>query len=192
MFSELSDFDIIRRGATRSPGSWVGVVSATEPTNALVEGLSSEAEAQRSSPFQVIDVSAFEPFALGQLLQTLGNASVLLRGFDGWDPRRWRNAELNRNTWLRDGVTWFLLGPAAAAGLSIHAPNVRSLLGPYLILGPDQSVMSSENRESRLSDLREHYGKTDQEIVAAATDGALELSPHMVEWLILVDRGDLL
>jgi hypothetical protein len=193
MDSNLSDFEIIRRGATRSPASWVGVVSTIEPVDAIVDELSMEAVAQRLPVFDVIDVRDFEPFALGQELQSHGNASVLLKGFDAWEPRRWRNAELNRNTWLRDdGVTWFLLGPLATANLSIYAPNVRSLLGPYLILGPDQSVMSAENRESRLTDLREYYGKTDQDIVATAQDGTLELSPHMVEWLVLLDRGDLL
>ena len=51
--------------------------------------------------------------------------------------------------------------------------------------------MTEAECHSRLSQLRDHYGKTDAEVVAEAQSQTLEMTPHMVEWLILLDRGDL-
>jgi len=51
--------------------------------------------------------------------------------------------------------------------------------------------MTPAECEARLAQLREHYGKTDTQIMADAESPTLEMTPHMVEWLILLDRGDL-
>jgi len=192
MRSETQLFEAVRRGGNRAPGSWIAVVCATKPDEFLINEIRSEAEAQFSPKFRVIDIRAIEPFHIAQEMSRLDDAWVLLYGFDHWTPQRWHAAELNRNSCLReDGSTWFLLGPAAVSNIGLHAPNVKSLIGPYLVLGADQSHMTPAECEARLAQLREHYGKTDTQIMADAESQTLKMTPHMIEWLILLDRGDL-
>jgi hypothetical protein len=188
MPSDLALFEAVRRGGLRPDGSWTGILSPAQPQ---IEELLDEALAQGLPPFQVLDASELEPFPLAKRLRDLDPEPVLLHGLEHWPAERWRAAELNRNAWLREAPLWLLLGPEAAAAIARHAPNVRSLIGPYLVLRPDAAGMEPEERQSRLAQLREHYGKTDAEIIEAKIAGTLELSPHMVEWLILLDRGDL-
>ena len=51
--------------------------------------------------------------------------------------------------------------------------------------------MTEAECHSRLAQLRDHYGKTDAQILAEVESHTLEMTPHMVEWLVLMDRGDL-
>lgn len=183
---------IVRQAGLRADGGWIAIIMPTEPSAERIEALREEAEIQSVAVPAVIDVGDLEPFALGQLIQGRGDAALLLTGFDAWRPSRWRAADLNRNTWLRGGgVTWMVLGPKGASGLAANAPNLRSVLGSFLVLGPDGDEMGPEEVARRLQDLREFYGKRDQDVVQGATEGTLEMSPHMVEWLILLGRGDL-
>ena len=192
MRSETQLFEAVRRGGNRAPGSWIAVVSATEPDESLINEIRSEAEAQFRLQFRVIDLRAIEPFQLARELSRFYDDWVLLYGFDHWPPQRWHAAELNRNSWLREGgSTWFLLGPTAVSNIGLYAPNVRSLIGPYLVISPDDTQMTEAECHSRLAQLRDHYGKTDVQIVAEAQSQTLEMTPHMVEWLVLMDRGDL-
>ena len=115
MRSETQLFEAVRRGGNRAPGSWIAVVSATEPDESLINEIRPEAEAQFSPQFRVIDIQAIEPFHLAQELS---------RFYDDWPPQRWQAAELNRKSWLREGrSTWFLLGPTAVSNIGLYAPN---------------------------------------------------------------------
>lgn len=189
--SEPQLFEVVRRGGNRAPGSWIGIVSLTEPDEILINEIRSEAETQFNPRLLAIDIRETEPFALAREMNKLDNEWVLLHGFEHWTPARWHAAELNRNSWLRGGLNWFLLSPAAVSNIARYAPNVKSLIGSYLVIGPDQSQMSAEECETRLTQLREHYGMSDDQIIAAAENHELEMTPHLVEWLILSDRGDL-
>jgi hypothetical protein len=192
IFSDGTLSQIVRRAGLRASDGWIGIITPIEPDTDRVVSLREEAEIQALPVPEVITVGEMEPFALGQLIQSRGDSSLLLTGFDSWSPSRWKAADLNRNTWLRGGgVTWLVLGPTGASRMAGNAPNLRSVLGSFLVLSPNGDEMGAEEVARRLEDLRAHYNRTDAAVIQAASDGKLELSPHMVEWLILLDRGDL-
>jgi len=189
---QLAGFEAVRRGGLRAPGSWIGIATSIEPSEELAGEIISEAQVQFNRQVYAIDARAADPFKLAQDIQSRGADWLLLLGLDAWSQQNWNSSELNRNSWIReDGLTWFLLGPSATSSIARYAPNVRSLIGPYIVVGPTDLRMTSEERASRLAQLRDFYRRTDAEITAEAESHALEMSPHMVEWLILLDRGDL-
>jgi len=51
--------------------------------------------------------------------------------------------------------------------------------------------MSPEEVKRRLAELTEFYGLTHEEVIDMAHAGTLPHGAHFVEWLILLDRGDL-
>ena len=51
--------------------------------------------------------------------------------------------------------------------------------------------MTEEERQERLKELSEHFGLTAEEVVQKAEARELPHEPEFVEWLVLLDRGDL-
>ena len=52
--------------------------------------------------------------------------------------------------------------------------------------------MSPEDVEKRLVAMREHYGFSDEEVVASAIAGTIPPDPDYCEWLVLIGRSDLI
>jgi hypothetical protein len=74
-----------------------------------------------------------------------------------------------------------------------YAPNFASWLGSRifrLILGVE--LLTTEERQARLSALREWSGKSDSEVIALAELHKLPSDPEYGEWLILLEREDLI
>ena len=44
---------------------------------------------------------------------------------------------------------------------------------------------------SRIAELEKYFGMTSKEAIAHAVAGAQPASPRLAEWLVLLDRGDL-
>lgn len=53
-------------------------------------------------------------------------------------------------------------------------------------------LLTTEEVEERLQNLREHGNLTDQQVIEMAEAGALPSEPYFAEWLVLLDRGDLI
>jgi hypothetical protein len=51
--------------------------------------------------------------------------------------------------------------------------------------------MTQEERRVRLDAFSQHFALTDEEVVARAKRKSLPPDPEFVEWLILLDRADL-
>jgi hypothetical protein len=51
--------------------------------------------------------------------------------------------------------------------------------------------MTAAERRQRISSLESHFQISSAEVIARAEAGRLPTEPHFVEWLVLLDRGDL-
>ena len=51
--------------------------------------------------------------------------------------------------------------------------------------------MTAAERQQRISSLELHFHISSAEVIARAEAGNLPIEPHFVEWLVLLDRGDL-
>lgn len=51
--------------------------------------------------------------------------------------------------------------------------------------------LNPEERRQRLEALATHYGMSDEEVIERAESDRLPTDPQLVEWLVLLGRGDL-
>ncbi len=87
---------------------------------------------------------------------------------------------------LQHPVPVVLVATASAAALL--GPHLRSWIGGSIF----QLEAEVSSTEDRLADLRRAYGKTDAEVIALAESRTTPLEPHFAEWLVLLNRGDLI
>lgn len=77
--------------------------------------------------------------------------------------------------------------------LTSLAPNLASWFGANVHgYAEDRHELSEQEVADRLEQLRSWAGISDEEMVARAAAGAMELGPEHGEWLVLLGRGDLL
>ena len=186
-----SVFQTVHEAGLRPPNAWLAVVAAPPNFETALEELGLEAQAQLDQPLRVVNAADLSVDQVGDDLCKTDQDWVALVGLDDWPEERWRQADMNRNTWERSGLLILCLGPKGADALGRFAPNLRSYIGGFRVVSPEQAGMSAEEVERRLAELRAHYLFTDHAVIEKAQQGTLPPDAHFVEWLILLDRGDL-
>jgi hypothetical protein len=154
----------------------------------FVAGLS----AVLDNPVRVIDVMALSPDKLRSELNAPPSDPVLISGLDHADANFWRALDINRSALLRVGPVILWLSSAGLTGLCDYAHNLRSFVGGSIEhLDIHGDVMTANERQQRIADLESHFQITSTEVILRAESGTLPTEPHFVEWLVLLDRGDL-
>ena len=119
---------------------------------------------------------------------------LLLRDFESWLQEDWQKFDYLRSRLdqeKRGGI--LILSLEATKAMLNYAPNFASWLGSRifsLLLGVE--LLTTEERQVRLSALREWSGKSDLEVIALAEAYQLPSDPEYGEWLILLEREDLI
>lgn len=131
-----------------------------------------------------------------ELLGAIDDSSsdyLLLHNFEDWSAKEWRcwdgfRHQLDQG---KQGGTLCLTEKSLRSMLSF-APNFTSWVGNkiYWVL-LDSYLLTEEQRQSRLVSLREWSGWSDAEVIRQAESNQLSPEPEYAEWLILLDRGDL-
>ncbi len=191
-FSTEPFFDIARRLDIRGETAWLAVLSPAADSTAALDQLQTELQSILQTPARVIQLepSTFE--GLREALHQPGYDAVILSSGTGLKHERWRSLDIMRSALERKGPVILWLSAGDIANLTEHAPNIRSFVGASIFLaGPDGGIMTETERQERLKQLSEHFQLTDQEIVRRAEVGELSNEPEFVEWLVLLDRGDL-
>jgi len=118
----------------------------------------------------------------------------LLNQFESWDNNEWKifdtfRTHLDKNA--NGGLV--VLSEQSSRLMFSNAPHFVSFVGSRTYyLDKDADLLTSEECEQRLSALQEWSGQTNEEIIALAENRQLPTDPEYGEWLILLDRGDLL
>jgi hypothetical protein len=74
-----------------------------------------------------------------------------------------------------------------------NAPNFVSWLGARIYqFQKDAEMLTQTERDRRLKALQENFEMSDQDVIDLAENRQLPSDPEFGEWLILLDRGDLL
>ena len=131
------------------------------------------------------------------LINQISEASeeyLLLWKLDDWDNNEWKIFDALRSRLDKGNKGGLLIISEQANYLMLHnAPNFVSWLGARIYyLQKDAEILSDEECDHRLSALQEWANKTNEEVIILAENRQLPTDPEYGEWLILLDRGDLL
>jgi hypothetical protein len=143
-------------------------------------------------PVRVVPLKGSSFDRLREQLHQPEDDAVILFAEPGLEASEWTSLDTMRSALERTGPVVLWLAPDAVGRLTESAPNIRSFIGSSMfVAGPEPGLMTESERESRLQELRQHYQLSDQEIVRRAEAKELPPEPHLVEWLVLLGRGDL-
>ena len=125
-------------------------------------------------------------------LRNCPDGLVVCSKLNDFTPEEFSRLDSNRSQLLsRHSILW-VLSSTATARLIQSAPNLASFLGGKLFQGiSDNSQLSSDEVEARLELLRREFEKTDEQLIVEVESDSIPLEPWVVEWLILLDRSDL-
>jgi hypothetical protein len=191
-FSTQPFFEIARRLEIRGETGWLAVLCPSTDSAVALDEILIELQSVLQRPARVIQL---EPSTFEELREALHQPSddtVVLSSSTGLTPERWSSLDIMRSALERSGPVILWLATGDVANLVEHAPNIRSFIGGSIFLaGPDGGIMTEAERQERLKQLSEHFQLTDQEVVRKAEARQLSNEPEFVEWLVLLDRGDL-
>ena len=136
-------------------------------------------------------------FGARSLINQISEASeeyLLLWQLDNWDNNEWKIFDALRSRLDKGNKGGLLVISEQANYLMIHnAPSFVSWLGARIYyLQKDSEILTDEECDRRLAALQEWTGKTNEEVISLAENRQLPTDPEYGEWLILLDRGDLL
>ena len=184
-------FEIGRRLEIRESYAWFVVLRPAEEEDALANFVA-DLSAVLDQPVRVVHSfgSSFEK--LRNDLNGPAGDPVLIQDLDQADAERWRALDVNRSAWLREGAVVLWLSAAGVTNLCSYAPNIKSIVGgSFFNLGTDGRAMTGAEHDQRIADLESHFQMNSAEVIRQAESGVLPTEPHFVEWLVLLDRGDL-
>lgn len=171
---------------------WMALVARDAPLGEVFPELLEELALMLGTQPRLIEVQGNDVKELRERLHQPSDDLALLSGLDRLDKTGWQTLDLNRSALERDGPVVLLLSSTALWNLSNHAPNIKSFLGTRIFpLAPENVLMTDEERAERLDELAKHYRLSGEQVIQQAEAGELPTDPNFVEWLVLLDRGDL-
>jgi hypothetical protein len=118
---------------------------------------------------------------------------VVVSGVDGWPASEWAHLDRLCSRLAREERTALVLSSESFEHIMQKAPNFSSRLGASVVMyRPHVAELTEEERSRRLETLRAWSGLSDEVMLARAEGGTLPAEPEFAEWLVLLDRGDLL
>jgi hypothetical protein len=174
-------------------GSWSAVVCDRERLDEIRDELRDEIEfAFESSGSTVtpLDASEGADAIVRHLGQRRPNDVVLVFNTEALDAAARQKLDSARTLFEGGPRVVFVMSEPALAALARDAPHLWSWVGARVF-----SVDPKSGRldvQARLASLREGTGLTDDEVVRRAQAGELPADPVYAEWLLLLDRGDLI
>ncbi|AFY74069.1 hypothetical protein Syn7502_02045 [Synechococcus sp. PCC 7502] len=119
---------------------------------------------------------------------------ILLWQLELWQTADWKSFDALRSRLDKgDKGGLILLTEESTYSLLHNAPNFASWLGAKVFyFEKDAEILTEEEAHIRLSALQEWTGKSNDEVIKLAENLQLPHDPEYAEWLILLNRGDLL
>lgn len=121
-----------------------------------------------------------------------GDAIRIFSGLDHLSEDDWRHVDHARSRLAREGCVVLVVAEQSIQRMFRHAPNLASWIGAAVWSFDDTiPTLSAEEKEARLEALRIWSGLSDAEVIERAEQNVLPGDPEYAEWLVLLDRGDL-
>jgi hypothetical protein len=187
----ISEF-CLRAVARMGPGDWLLLVTSST----AIQPVSQQIEQELLIHDVAIVTHIHRPANADDLIEKFvaTPAGILIvSGLDHFRPQDWQSIDHLRSRLARDEAVILVVGYKAAENIVNLAPNLASwIAGSSWLLDTHAEELSTEEKEARLDALRKWANLTDVEVIQQAEDGRLPSAPEFAEWLVLLDRGDLL
>jgi hypothetical protein len=188
----LAEFAARTAAHSAISGGVSALVSDADDLAALAQDLALEIEFIAERTTVVISASDSIQTVLAAL-DAVGDAVVVMFGFAALASEDWSRIDELRNLLQPPAGLILLMAPHDLENLQDHAPNLSSWLGGRVWRHSDEIPnLTDAETQRRLSALREHFKRTDEDVLASARDGTLPADPEYAEWLILLGHGNLL
>ena len=183
-------FEIGLRADLRGGYAWFVILKPAEERDALANFVT-DLSVVLDKPVRVVNsIGSIE--RLHNELNAPADDPILIPDLDGADAERWSALDVNRSGLSREGTVVLWLSSDGLANLCEFAPNIRSFVGGSIFtLGSDGGAMTDAERVDRIAQLEAHFQMTSADVISRAQADRLPAEPHFVEWLVLLDRGDL-
>ena len=159
-----------------------------------IEMMGSEAAEQLGSlldaPVEIVHLRTAQD--LLEAVQNYTENALVFIDRDGLSPEEWRRVDGNRSRLTRDHPALIVLDELCVPTMLEHAPNLWSWIGGSVWRGTPERGLSDEQREQRLTALRQHFGFDDEALTRRAEAGTLPSEPDIAEWLVLIGKGHLI
>ncbi len=193
LLTSLSIDEFLQRiGSQPNGNTWSALITSNLDSQQLVDDLQ-----ETLTIFAECEVGCFSAndetnTLVKQIIKTTEDY-LILWNFEQWDKNNWYEFDCRRSSLGRKRGVVLILSPESAKIMFSYAPNIVSWLGSrvYSFL-KDTELLSIEEIQERLSALREWSGLTDFQIIEMAETKNLPSEPEYAEWLVLLERGDLI
>jgi hypothetical protein len=175
----------------RGPFSWFALLSPATGNDAALENFTTELGAVLEAHVRIVPYSGSTEVLRSDLCEPASDP-VIISNLDMADAGQWSALDINRSGFVREGPVGLWLAVDSLTRLCTYAPNIRSFLGGSIFhVGTSGDAMTAAELQQRISSLESHFNISSTEVIARAVAGNLPAEPHFVEWLVLLDRGDL-
>ena len=126
-------------------------------------------------------------------IETSSENYFILWEFDFWEAKDWQILDRFRSHLETKKGGVFILSFPSGAIMRENAPNLLSWLRSRTYTAAiGAEYLTDEEIKIRLEALQEELGYSHEEIITLAEQNRLPSDPEYGEWLILLDRGDLI
>jgi hypothetical protein len=173
-----------------SQNSWFMFIIPKNQQHDAIEELEESIPIFLEEPVKVISAD----IGLKKLVEEISASDdrILLWRFETWTDQDWKALDGERTRLIRHNGGLLLLTPETSELFQRYAPHFSSFVGAKILtidLGAE--ILTELEREQRLEVLQLSLGKTNDEIIHLAESGELTPDPVYGEWLVLLNRGDL-
>jgi hypothetical protein len=185
--------ELLQKTSTINSNVWIALIVDSNDIQATVDDLQDTVEIFTECETGVL---SGESGAYELVDQVVGATQdyLLLWQLEMWQAQDWQEFDALRSR-LDKGKKGGLLVLSldSVRSMLANAPNFVSWLGTNIYdFDKDAEILTEEEGEKRLDALREWLGKSDDEVIALAESHMLPRDPEYGEWLILLNRGELL
>jgi hypothetical protein len=179
-------------GAQPDGNIWTVLVVEDSEIDEVIEELSETIGIFTECEIKIISAQNGASELVEQIKQSSADY-LLLWTFETWNCKDWYGLDTGRSSLSKPRGGMLVLSSTSAEMMLNCAPNFCSWVGSRMYaLAKDSAYLTDQERETRLSILREWSGLSDAEVLESAASHQLPPTPEYGEWLVLLGRGDLI
>jgi hypothetical protein len=177
-------------GVQEAPARWLCLLAVEGEVDDAAAALTGALA--RAGKVQVQRIVAPQRVSAFAALVQETKGTLVVHGLDGYSAESFRHLDGLRSVLHRLDPVVLVLTRKATEQINRYAPNLASWIYRYWTLDKTAGILTNEEKEARLDVLRGKFDMTDLQVISASEAGTLRNDPEFAEWLVLLDRGELL